>query len=589
MPLRRLFRRLALTVCFLAVLAVVTTVIWRQSYGEALAQLDRTGRADLALAAGRLTGELQRFRANAALTAARPEVAAVLSGALDRDAAERLLSRIADMSGSLDIVVADAEGRVRAAARPQSAASVLGTPHFERAMDGAMGLENRVSAAYGHRIFAFAAPVFDEDGPVIGALIVVVDVEAVEAEWRGGRPAMFFTDAAGIVFVSNRSELLLRQRFAPGDASQAFPRFVQEGGPFPDHDLWRIDGGRYLPARALHLSQEVPVIGLTGETLIDVAPARAIATAQAAAVGAVLLALGTVLLWALERRRTLARIAADLEARVARRTAELVAVNADLTREVGERRAAEARLQQAQADLVQAGKLSALGQMSAGISHELNQPLMAIRSFAENAEAFLARGEAAAAGRNLLRISDLARRMGRIIGNLRAFARQETTAAGDVDLCAAIDAAVEMSAARLHGAGVVLHWLRPAGPVMVRGGDVRLQQVVLNLLGNAADAMEASVRREITVRIVPEGARVHLEVRDTGPGIAEPEKMFNPFYTTKLVRPEGTAGDGMGLGLSISYGLVQSFGGQIRGRNLPEGGAAFTVELDAGAAVAVAA
>jgi two-component system C4-dicarboxylate transport sensor histidine kinase DctB len=121
---------------------------------------------------------------------------------------------------------------------------------------------------------------------------------------------------------------------------------------------------------------------------------------------------------------------------------------------------------------------------------------------------------------------------------------------------------------------VQVDWTATA-PVHVIGGEVRLGQVVLNLIGNAADAMAGMQERRITLSLRHESARVVLEVADTGPGIEEPEKIFEPFYTTKAV---GTA-EGMGLGLSISYGLVQSFGGAIRGRNRAEGGAVFTVEL----------
>jgi two-component system C4-dicarboxylate transport sensor histidine kinase DctB len=111
--------------------------------------------------------------------------------------------------------------------------------------------------------------------------------------------------------------------------------------------------------------------------------------------------------------------------------------------------------------------------------------------------------------------------------------------------------------------------------VVVRGGEVRLQQVILNLVNNAIDAMAQSPERRVVIAILP-GPRVTLSVRDTGPGLTEPERIFDPFYTTKAA----SEGEGMGLGLSISYGLVQSFGGAIRGRNHPEGGAIFTVELD---------
>ncbi|MEM7321175.1 MAG: ATP-binding protein, partial [Pseudomonadota bacterium] len=245
-----------------------------------------------------------------------------------------------------------------------------------------------------------------------------------------------------------------------------------------------------------------------------------------------------------------------------------------LRREIAERQDAEAALKRAQADLVQAGKLSALGQMSAGISHELNQPLMAIQQFAENGTAFLDRGKSDLAGDNLTRISGLAARMARIIKNLRAFVRNESEPMGQVDLVHVLSTAVELVEPRLRSDKVELVWDKPAGPVLVIAGEVRLIQVFVNLINNAADAMLDQPHKRIVITLTCD-ARQSVTIRDTGPGIEDPERIFEPFYSTKAVG----SSEGMGLGLSISYGLVQSFGGDIRGRNT-EAGAEFTVELD---------
>jgi two-component system C4-dicarboxylate transport sensor histidine kinase DctB len=297
---------------------------------------------------------------------------------------------------------------------------------------------------------------------------------------------------------------------------------------------------------------------------------------------ALLLAFSALYLLIADRRRVLSEQLADeaasnaaLELRVNERTQSLSQANQSLRREIREREDAERELKRAQADLVQAGKLSALGKMSAGISHELNQPLMAIDSFAENAESYLARGQKSKAANNLSRISDMSQRMGRIIKNLRAFARQENEPMTDVDLAKVVDAALEIMQTRLMALGVEVDWRHPETPVFVRGGEVRLQQVVMNLASNAAEAMANQQTRRLSISIDHKNGTVLLELRDTGPGLTEADRIFDPFYTTKEVGKS----EGMGLGLSISYGLVQSFGGQIRGRNQKEGGAVFTVEL----------
>ncbi len=581
-----LFRhRAAVVLVFLLFVSVLAGGVFSFGYRAALDQLSRRGTSDLALAADRLTSELQRYRELAVLLADRPVLTSVAYGQGDPVAARDVLVDVADKTGSLDIVLVGPDGRELVAAGTTPGQSHAGTDYFERAMDGALGSWHQLSPRYGRRTYSFAAPIFRPEGPVAGAVVVVADVEEVEAAWRGDRPTILFTDDLGVVFMTNRSELLYRSR--TGDPTRAALSAEYPTGrvaPFVGyretrlwgHEIWAVDGGRYLPERALHLTLNLPVIGMTAEALLDVAPARQLALLQASVAAALCLAFGALLFLATERRRALAEANSRLEARVADRTAELSRLNADLRREVADRSAAEAALKKAQADLVQAGKLSALGQMSAGISHELNQPLMAIRSFAENAEAFIARGKPEVAAQNLSRISELARRMGRIIRNLRAFARQESEPLSDVDLVRVVDTVLEMAGAKAHQAEVTVNWTPPAAPVMVRGGEVRLGQVILNLVNNAIDAMEGAAVKRVEISLSRSGARVELTVRDTGPGIAEPDRIFDPFYTTKQV-----GGDGMGLGLSISYGLVQSFGGAIRGRNHPQGGAVFVVELDA--------
>ncbi len=553
--------------------------VWWFANRNALEQIAGKGRADLALAADRVSGQMLRYRELAVVLARHPDLAAILSGAGDVAAARAVVLGFADMTGALTVELVDREGRLVVASTPEGGVYAPGELPLSRALNGALGTRHRVETeadGTSQRIFAFAAPVFGPEGKPIGAVLVEADVRRLEENWPGNAPAVFFYDAGGRVLISNRSDLVLAR--------------LGEGGSFPDHrvsrvgehEIWHMPQEPYLPDRALYLERDMPVLGLRAGLMLDTASASRIAVTQAALAGALGMVFGVLLFLAAQRQRALAgrlmieeAMTAELERRVAARTRDLSRVNADLRREVTERKEAELALKRAQAELVQAGKLTALGEMSAGISHELNQPLMAIRSYAENGEMFMERGNEAQARENLTRISELARRMGRIIRNLRAFARQENEPISDVDMVQVIEAALDLARPKLKSGGVTLDWAPPTGPVMVRGGEVRLQQVVMNLVSNAADAMVDSDRREISITLDHTGAHVSLSVRDTGPGIAEPERMFDPFYSTKAVG----AAEGMGLGLSISYGLVQSFGGAIRGANHPGGGAVFTVEL----------
>ncbi|SPF80477.1 sensor histidine kinase [Pseudoprimorskyibacter insulae] len=569
--------RTLLVAGFLSAVAVLSAGVWSYGYRQALEPVAARGEADLALASDRLVTQLERYRETAVLMAEHPVLSALHDG-VEGEAAVLLLLQAVDKTAALTAFYTDTAGRVLAASHKDATPTDLTTsPYFRRALHGALGAGHGWNVEFSRRSYSFAAPSFGPDDRVRGVLVVVVDLDNLEQDWRGSRPAVFFTDASGQIYVTNRSELLFWQH-APGGL------IAPDGRDVPINEqivagnrLWVQSLSPYVPRRALHLVKPLPVIGMQGEALVDTAPARRLAFLQAAVVAALCLSFGAVLFVVLERRRTLALANSVLEVRVQERTKELSEINTELRREVMERQEAEAALKRAQADLVQAGKLSALGQMSAGISHELNQPLMAIRQFAENGEAFLAKGREDVAGDNLRRISQLAARAARIIKNLRSFARNESEPMGKVDLVEVIGAAVELTEARLRAEGVTLDWQpdRANGPVYALGGEVRLSQVFVNLINNAADAMvgRAGKRIAITLQTDP---RLSVTVSDTGPGIADPERIFEPFYSTKQV-----SGDGMGLGLSISYGLVQSFGGIIKGANLPEGGACFTVELEA--------
>ena len=568
-------RRGAIVLAFLLAVMALATGVWRYGYYQALDQLSRQAASGLTLASDRLTGQLQRYRELAVLLADDPRLSQVLLGDTP-SLARPLFVEIADKTGALDIVLVDAAGQSTVSASGLDIAEDAITPAIARALRGALGWGHGPWGDRSARTSYFAAPVFSPSGKPAGAVAVIADLVEVEWDWVGSNPAVFFTESNGQVIVTNRSELVFWQR--PEGAAGLSPPSGSDA-PFDSyfvgqHEVWQMGWGPYLPRNALHITRPLPVIGLTGEVLVDVSPARRLALLQAAAVAALCLAFGALLFLATERRRTLAVANAGLERRVAERTAALEDTNQALRREVSDRQEAQNALAQAQAELVEAGKLSALGQMSAGLSHELNQPLMAIQSFAENGRTFLDRDKTEQARSNLGRISDLAARMDRIIRNLRAFARQENAPAKQTDLTHVLASVLDLVQPRLRQEDVQLVYTAPDQPLWVRGGDVRLGQVFVNLVTNAIDAMQGAERRALFIDLdLAETITVHI--RDTGPGLDASDKVFEPFYTTKS---DGAA-NGMGLGLSISYGIVQSFGGTIRARNWSDG-AQFSVTLE---------
>lgn len=566
--------RLGLLAAAILAIALISGGVWIYAYGQALDALSRQARSDLAQSGDRLALELKRYGELAVLTTDRAEILTAVNGNEIAEA-EAYLIAVADKMTALEIVLVDRNRKVRAMARGGFPDSLPEGAFVSRALKGALGWGNTLWPN-GRRVFQYAAPVFGDAGQVEGALIVAMDLGFIELDWVGTNPAMYFTDSQGTVFVTNRSDLTFWSR--PANA----PGIVPPDGEKRDfsaryrgvHELWTLGWGPYLPQEALHVTRPLQIVGLTGEALVDVAPAKRLAALQAAAVGGLCLAFCAMLFMATERRRTLSELNAQLEARVMARTQDLSEANLALRREVAERTRTQEALARAQAELVQAGKLSALGQMSAGISHELNQPLMAIQNFAENGMKFLEKGKTDTVRDNLGRVSKMAQRMARIIKNLRAFARQESVAVEKVDVVAALDSAVELTESAIQTGGVTLIYDSVAGPIWVRGGEVRLSQVFVNLITNATEAMESSAQKVLRIEIL-DGKKLTVNIHDTGPGIDMPDKVFEPFYTTKF--SEGQ--DGMGLGLSISYGIVQSFGGEIVGANSDKG-AIFTVELE---------
>ncbi|MCG8427205.1 MAG: ATP-binding protein [Chromatiales bacterium] len=265
----------------------------------------------------------------------------------------------------------------------------------------------------------------------------------------------------------------------------------------------------------------------------------------------------------------------QLEARVEERTKDLTASNTRLMREIEEHRRTEKALRDTQDQLIQAAKLAALGQMSTGISHELNQPLAAIRSYADNARALINNERVDDACWNMEQISGLTERMARISTQLKVFSRKTTGQVVSVSLTAAIENSVQILAPRIRETNTEIDIQLPETELYVMADMVQLEQVLVNLIGNAIHAVEALEKRDIEISAKVQGLRVITRILDSGPGIAEENltRIFDPFFTTK------EEGRGLGLGLSISHRIVDGMNGLLYAANDQQAGAVFTLEL----------
>ncbi len=557
--------------------------------------------ATLRLATESLRGALSRTEVLPGLLAERPILARILRDPDNQGLvpyADEQLRQTALQLDVADIWVMDTDGLTIAASNYRRDTSFVGRrfdyrPYFIDAITEGRGRFHALGTTSGQRGYYFAAPVLDGT-EIVGVVAVKILLDRFEATWRDSDNSIVVTDPANVIFLSDREdwhfsslgpipepalETIARTRQYPLDQLQLLAterRDLSQG-----HDILTVRG----PDGAEEFVTNTGLIASAGWRVTVLSPTRP-ALVQArqtmALIVLVLLFAGLVGALFLQRRARLVerleqqrRHRQQLERRVAERTADLNTANAQLMQEVEDRKATEQQLRQTQTELVQAGKLAALGQMSAALSHEFNQPLAAVKSYAENAATFLDRDRTEDARKNVRLISQMADRMASISKHLRNFARRPQDKIGPVPLLPVLDDAIALMDAKLRSSGAEIRYDRPDGEIMVMGGQVRLQQVLVNLLSNALDAMERLEHPVIDITLHREGNRQKVDVRDRGPGLSDDTlaQLFDPFFTTK------SPGKGLGLGLSISYNIVRDFGGTLAARNHPDGGAIFTVDL----------
>ncbi|WJH42145.1 sensor histidine kinase [Aliirhizobium terrae] len=560
----------------------------------------------LRLAVSALDGHLKRYEALPALTA-DDEIIEVLIRDPGNEtlmlAANQYLKAVNALLKSSDIYVMTMDGETVAASNYDSAVSFVGEnfsyrPYFQEAARGEQSRFFAVGTTSAKRGYYFSSPIV-MDGKILGVIVFKVDLDTIEASWTGGDDRIFVSDPEGIIFMTGSDEWrfaailpLTSDRIARTEASRRYAdvklhELPLTYGTFAGHETMLISNasqrGSGSEREYLFVSQAMPMAGWTVNVLMDTASVRWQAQTTMAAVFLAICLAGLALAIVLQRRARLkermllqAEAQNELERRVAERTADLARVNSRIEDEIAERRLTEQRLRQTQADLVQAGKLAGLGQMSAALSHELNQPLAAAKTYAETAGLLIERDRIDEAGDNLRRISALIDRMASISKHLRNFARKPNEKLGAVSVEDVIRDTIDIVSARLKAADASLEIsVEPSLPP-VMAGAIRLQQVLVNIVTNAADAVEGLKDRRIDVTASGVGEKVLIVIRDRGPGVAAAirERIFDPFFTTKGV------GKGLGLGLSISYNIVKDFGGSLSVTDHPEGGAVFTIELD---------
>ncbi|MEP6503840.1 MAG: ATP-binding protein [Betaproteobacteria bacterium] len=487
-----------------------------------------------------------------------------------RWAINRRLTRFVARSGALRASVVDGQGHVLASSNWYRADSRIDLqarpePCVVEGLNGQPSQRFSPNPATGAPEVCFARPV-RRNALTVGVVIVRISLQPIEATWidsafRAESEKPLIVDGRGIVILSS----------VPAWKQQSLNTLTQPAGrPGDDVELVRVASLK-SSGMEMQVVHERPLPRLGWRLLILSSAKNVWRDARTAAwsAGAVAASLGLLLLLLLQRRRVgaqkvaaraaLQRAHDELETKVLQRTAQLEASNTTLRHEVLERQHAEQVLRQAQEELVQAGKLALLGQLSAGISHELGQPLTALRALAQNGCLLLERDRPLQARDNFKSILGLAERMGRITSQLKSVARKAPSEVRSLPIVGAIDNARQILVARFSAEQVGLVTDIPAG-LAVRCDTYRLEQVLVNLMANAMDAMRATDTRLLTISATTADDRAVVRVTDSGPGIPLElgERLFEPFFTTKA------PGEGLGLGLVISSHIVREFGGTLR-------------------------
>lgn len=550
-------------------------------YSEQLAEQNRQ---TLDLYVANLLGTLRRYEELPQILGGLPVLRQALQQPGDpllQKIANEALADIRRRTGADVIYLLQPDGTTQVASNWAQADSFVHRnfafrPYYREAMQGHLARFFGLGTTSIKRGYYFASAV-KEGSRIIGVLVVKVDLEHIERLWGNSPEQLLVIDNYGVVILSSREDWRFH---ASRPLSAAERDEIHANIPYPVQDPKPL---RLQQSAWLSQSRTLPETGWTvsiyaPRTLIE-RPVRSVLLIG----GATLLALLLLLtLLTLSRRHYLDRIALEAEAkrqleeRVLERTRELENANAQLQQEVHEREQAQRELMRAQDEVVQAGKLTALGTMSASISHELNQPLAAIRSYADNARVLLDHQRTEDARGNLEQISDLTTRMASIIAHLKAYARGARRAPENVQLQPAIEDALSMLASRRRAMNVELLRDVPDAPLWVQAGETRLRQILGNLLTNALDALaEKAPPRRLWVIASQDQHGVTLTLRDNGPGFSEDAlaHAHEPFFTTK------TTAKGLGLGLAICDNLLRALGGRLEMGNHLEGGAVVRLHL----------
>jgi len=600
--LRSWFGRRHLTATGIGLLAVLLVgwVAFEMTLNAAILDTREQAQRRLALFERTLEAIVERFHYLPVAISQARETRAALTNPDDPaavEAANGFLSKLNETAGAGEIFLMEDNGSVVAASNWWTLTSLVGTNYsFRPYFADAMRLGQAEYYAFGISTsvpgYFLSQRVDGPDGP-LGVAVTKINLGEIEATWWRSGELIGIVDVNDVVILSTRPDWRYRPlQTIPRSRVQAISSQLRYGENGVDNagiitDRWFSRGAEFAllsgtnpETSGYFVLQELrlPKHGWELLSFTPLAPLYGVAwtAAAAASLGAAALLLIVVLL--VQRQRIVAQRLADherLEQRVAERTEDLHITNEVLRAEIAERIRAENASREAQHGLVQAAKLASLGQALAGVAHEVSQPVAALTTHLASAKLLAARHEDRDISAILSTMDKVVDRLAALTGHLKTFARKETRVEMQADLATVIANALDLVDHKLKAFGIDVEYRRHRGALLVMGNPVHLEQVLINLMANAADAMEHSAVRVLSIGLLEAPGTVEISVSDTGSGIAAAElsSLFDPFYSTK------EAGRGLGLGLSISYGLVRDIGGAITVESRPGKGSTFTVRL----------
>lgn len=590
----------------LAAAAAMFALVYQVSQALAVERLHESALRRLDVRVAELESAWARFDFLPTLLETTPAVRALLAAPGDaqlRDDANRTLARINAIAGADMLFVLEPGGLAVAAADWDEPQTPFGhrydyRPYVKSALAHGHGRFFGIGITSGRPGY-FLSYALKQGGQVVGVATAKVNLEPAERVWSSQPGAVVVSDARDVVILSTRddwkfralrpltaderAEIVADRSYVPDPPLLAWAQAIADDGAFR---VATVDGVRHLVTE-----HAVPATGWRMQMLDSLAPLQTTALYQALLAAALTAAawLFAVAAWQ-SRQAALQKLAAQaalheanaqLERRVDERTAQLRAANVSLEAEIETRKSVESSLRATQGELVQAAKMAVLGNVSAGLAHELSQPLAALRTLSDNAVLLIEKDRLKETRGNLERISQLVARLGEIARRLKTFAHRPGDQAVPTPLGTAVANAHALVADRMKRERVAFEAdIQPAG-LAVLGDPTLLEQVLVNLMVNAIDAMGQAAERRLRLRAWTEGPHARIVLVDSGPGIDETmmPRLFEAFVTSK---PRGA---GLGLGLMISRRIVREFGGEISAGNEPGGGARFEVVLPVAATV----